>query len=120
MSQRPPDDWEPDAEFDDGDSGDLAGPPDFMRSRGWRWAVYGVSTLVVLALLLPALLFACNSGSGAARPTGTNRQGGSAIAPDRQLAPDFQLTSAAGASVRLYDVVDEHGSVVLVFYRGLF
>ena len=108
MSQRPPDEWDPEKDVD------LDGPGDFTRSRGWRWAVYSVSALILLSLLLPALLFACNSGSGGAPATGARAGAGSS------LAPDFRLPAAAGGDVRLYDVIDERGTVVLVFYRGFF
>ncbi len=108
LNQRPPDERDPeeDVGFDD--------PGDFTHSRGWRWAVYSISALILLSLLLPALLFACNSGSGGAPATGAR------AGADSPLAPDFRLPAAAGGDVRLYDVIDEHGTVVLVFYRGFF
>jgi len=107
MSQRPPDGWDPN---DD----EIAGPRDFTRSQGWRWAVFAISALILLSLLLPALLFACNSSSPRAATTNDSARA------DTSLAPDFQLPSANDGDVRLYDVIDEHGTVVLVFYRGFF
>ena len=43
-----------------------------------------------------------------------------ASVPDGPLAPDFSLTSVAGQSVSLTDLLDGREATVIVFYRGFF
>lgn len=41
-------------------------------------------------------------------------------APEVPLAPEFTLTSAAGVSVSLVDLLRGRDAAVVVFYRGFF
>lgn len=111
----PRDDSEPDEvlEYDLDEFDDEAA--DFTQSKGWRYALYVISALVLLALLLPAVLFACNTTGAVAAPAPTPTTSASSL-----LAPDFELEAAGGTTVRLYDLVEANEAVVIVFYRGFF
>ena len=53
-------------------------------------------------------------------PTATPAAPSAESSPERSMAPNFSLPSAGGNDVSLSGLLEDHRSVVLVFYRGYF
>ena len=89
--------------------------PDFSSTKKWKLLVYATSGLVLLALILPGILFVLGEkGSSSPEPkTGSNVDTTITI-------PDFSLPDANGAEVVLSQVTATNNFVILVFYRGYF
>lgn len=86
-------------------------PVSLMQRRWWKWAVATISLLILISFTLPVLLPLIFGDTGASDAQVTNPSA---------YAPDFDLPSASGQHVRLYDLLKHHDTIVLVFYRGYF
>ena len=91
------------------------------------------STLYLVATLTIVLAVACGSESASepapaptataialVAPTATPAAPSAESSPERSMAPNFSLPSAGGNDVSLSGLLEDHRSVVLVFYRGYF
>jgi cytochrome oxidase Cu insertion factor (SCO1/SenC/PrrC family) len=90
----------------------MAVSPGYRRQRSSRVSIqrparsWAVLTAVVM---LAAILVGCGLLGGA---EGAPQEG--------DVAPDFTLAAADGEEVSLSNIMQEHETVVLVFYRGFF
>ena len=89
--------------------------------------------LCLIAVLAVALAVACGSepapepapaptatAIALVAPTATPAAPSAESSPERSMAPNFSLPSAGGNDVSLSGLLEDHRSVVLVFYRGYF
>lgn len=86
-------------------------PEPLMQRRWWKWAVAIISLLILTSFTLPVLLPLI---------LGDTSVPDNQVASPSAYAPDFDLPSASGQHIRLYDVLKHHDAIVLVFYRGYF
>ena len=86
-------------------------PEPLMQRRWWKWAVAIISLLILTSFTLPVLLPLI---------LGDTSVPDNQVASPSAYAPDFDLPSASGQHIRLYDVLKDHDAIVLVFYRGYF
>jgi len=82
-----------------------------MQRTWWKWTVAIFSFAILASFTLPVLLSLGSGNSDAPIQE---------VPPADTLAPDFTLPSASGENVRLYDLLSQNQTVVIVFYRGFF
>ena len=89
--------------------------PDFSSTKIWKLLVYTISGLVLLALILPGILFVLSERGSSSPEPKTGSQADTPI-----TVPDFSLPDANGTDVVLSQVTAANNFVILVFYRGYF
>lgn len=89
--------------------------PDFTTSKKWQLSKYVVSGLVLIALILPGILFLFNGQNTNPEETKTKNSNNSAI-----TVPNFSLPDSNGNEIVLADIAGKNELVILVFYRGYF
>ena len=89
--------------------------PDFTSSKQWQLTKYAVSVLVLIALILPGILFLLDRNGTSSTAATSEEKNHNAV-----TVPDFTLPNSDGKEVRLSQISSNSELVILVFYRGYF
>lgn len=89
--------------------------PDFTSSKQWQLTKYAVSVLVLIALILPGILFLLDRNGTSSTAATSEEKNHNAV-----TVPDFTLPNSDGKEVRLSQISSNNELVILVFYRGYF
>ncbi|MBT18260.1 MAG: hypothetical protein CL889_04730 [Dehalococcoidia bacterium] len=89
--------------------------PDFTSSKQWQLTKFAVSVLILIALILPGLLFLLDRNDTNSTATTSEEKNHNAV-----TVPDFTLPNSDGKEVQLSQISSNNELVILVFYRGYF